>query len=184
MEPLERQELQLSLPAAEWGAWHAELNGKVRGGVISEGTGNRRWAVGVGTLPQAGRYRITYRVDTIDAHFSWNMYLGVGSLSADIVGQSHTASPSGWYGWWSYSNGDETALAADGAQVQGGIRQKTKASSVVVLVVDQDASTISITCDGAHVGVISNVAHKDLTPAATVFGQGSTLALVSVVPEA
>ena len=156
----------------------------MRGGVIAEGTGNRRWAVGVGALPQSGRYRITYRVDAIDARSSWNIYLGVGSLSANIVSQSHTASPSGWYGWWSYSNGSETALAADGAQVQGGILQKTKAGSVVALVVDQDASTITITCDGAHIGVIRNVTHKDLTPAATVFWQGSALALLSVVPEA
>ena len=176
-----------ALPPAAWGPSHSKYGGKIRGGAITAGCGDTRWATGAGTLPEQGKYRIQYRVDRIASGNITDILVGVASRAARVEDQSG-GSPKGCYCWWSYESGRGSKLYADGSCVQDNIPQESHAGSTIEVIVDQDASTVEFRLDGAPVGkggtacklAVKPEHKRDLTPAASVRNAGSALTLVAV----
>ena len=184
-----------ALPPAEWGPVHKDYNGKINGGAITAGCGAYNWATGNGTLPVQGKYRIEYRVNSIE-EFAMSD-IGVGVISRSGAGplvreMSLSIAPKSCYywfsyrgGWFSYRGGSGSQLYADGRLVQDGIRQESRAGSTIEVIVDQDASTVEFRLDGVSVAdprlmVVNPKDKQDLTPAACVKFPGSALTLVAV----
>ena len=170
-----------------WGPSHSKYGRKIRGGAITAGCGDWRWATGAGTLPEQGKYRIQYRVDRIDSGATGDIYVGVASRAARVEDHSSSA-PKGCYCWKSYRSGTGSYLLADRSRVQLGIPQESRAGSTIEIIVDQDASTVEFQLDGAPVGkggtacklTVKPEHKRDLTPAACVRRSGSALTLVAV----
>ena len=173
--------------AGVWGACHSSYDGKVQGGAITAGCGERRWATGEGTLPAHGKYRIQYEVNSTDSGDIADIRVGVASRAAR-VDQQDTWEPQGCYFWLSHRGGDGTFLVEDGTYVKKDIPQESHAGSIIEVIVDQSAATVEFRLDGAPVGgkeagtklKVKREHQRDLTPAACVYWEPSAVTLVAV----
>ena len=168
------------LAPAEWGLHHPSYKDNIIGGTIKSGCEGYNWATGTATLPEQGKYRIQYSVDSIQSGYVADIIVGVAYRRALVMSED-SYSPNGFYCWASYRGGNGSSLLADGNPAQTGIQQESRAGSIIEVIVDQDASTVEFHIDGQPVGTaLQLAAERNLAPVACVVRPDSALTLVAV----